>query len=133
MKKVIAFGTFDKLHLGHKNFLKQAREYGELTVVVARDETVKMVKGRQPENNEKKRFAELKKINLAGKIILGGLDDPYEIIKKEKPDVICLGYDQEHFINDLPEKLKEYNLDVRIVRLKPFKENIYKSSKIKSN
>ena len=41
MKKVLVFGTFDGLHEGHKDFLRQAKQYGDhLTVVVGRDSTV---------------------------------------------------------------------------------------------
>ena len=41
-KKVICFGTFDILHLGHVNFFKQAKSLGdELVVVIARDVNVK--------------------------------------------------------------------------------------------
>ena len=44
--KIMTFGTFDIFHLGHKSFLKQAREFGNyLIVVIARDKTVKNIKG----------------------------------------------------------------------------------------
>ena len=47
MTKVMVFGTFDYLHEGHKDFFRQAKQYGdELVVVVARDETVKQIKGK---------------------------------------------------------------------------------------
>jgi len=48
-KKVLVFGTFDGLHEGHKNFFKQAREFGDfLVVVVGRDSTIVKTKGRPP-------------------------------------------------------------------------------------
>ena len=48
MKKVILFGTFDIFHKGHKNFLEQAQEFGDyLIVVIARDKTVKKIKGKK--------------------------------------------------------------------------------------
>ena len=49
IKKVMIFGTFDKFHPGHINFLKQSEQYGDyLIVVVARDITVKKLKGKMP-------------------------------------------------------------------------------------
>ncbi|WP_145523346.1 glycerol-3-phosphate cytidylyltransferase [Virgibacillus sp. SK37] len=33
MKKVITYGTFDLLHIGHINILKRAKEYGDYLVV----------------------------------------------------------------------------------------------------
>lgn len=39
MKKVITYGTFDLLHVGHINLLKRARELGDyLLVVLSTDE-----------------------------------------------------------------------------------------------
>lgn len=130
MKKVLVFGTFDQLHPGHLNFFKQAKKYGFLFVVVARDQTVKKLKKKKTQQKEKIRQMTLKKTGLANKVLLGNLKNPYTIIKKIKPDVICLGYDQKFFIKDLPKKIKEFELKTKIVRLKAYKPNIYKSSKI---
>jgi len=35
---------------------------------------------------------------LADRVVLGNLKNKYAIIKKFKPDIICLGYDQKYFI-----------------------------------
>ena len=131
MKKVLVFGTFDKLHLGHLNFLKQATKYGSLFIVVARDRTVKRVKGRLPQHNERMRKKGVEKTRLAEKVLLGNLKNPYILIKKIKPDFICLGYDQKFFVRELPKKIKKFGLKTKIIRLKAYKPNIYKSSKIK--
>ena len=121
-RKVMVFGTFDKLHKGHLNFFEQAKKYGKLVVVVARDKTVLEVKGRKPRNNEKKRLKKVRK--YVDKAVLGMIKDKYKVIKKEKPDIICLGYDQKSFIKGL-KKFK-----VKVVRLKSYKANKYKSSKL---
>ncbi|MAG08331.1 FAD synthase [Candidatus Woesearchaeota archaeon] len=131
MQKVLVFGTFDIIHPGHLNFFNQARKHGKLTVIVSRDKTVKQVKGKNPLHNEKKRQEKLKSLHVAEHILLGSLKDKYAIIKKIKPDIICLGYDQEHFIDKLKEKIKEFSLNTKIIRLKPYKEKKYKSSKLK--
>ncbi|MCD6149677.1 FAD synthase [bacterium] len=134
MKKVMVFGTFDIFHSGHKNFLKQAKSYGDyLIAIIARDKTVLKVKNNLPRNNESSRLNTIKKSSFVDEVILGNLGDKYEIIKKNKPDVICLGYDQKFFINRLKEKLEEFKLsDTVIIKMKPYHPEIYKSSKIHS-
>ena len=90
----MVFGTFDILHKGHEYVLRKAKEYGDyLIIVLARDKTVLKIKKRKPVYNEKKRLENLRKLKIANKIILGSLKDKYSQIIKEKPDIICLGYD----------------------------------------
>lgn len=128
MKTAMAFGTFDILHPGHINFLNQAKEYGQLIVIIARDKTVKQVKGRLPKYGEKQRLKAIKGLNLTHKAILGSLGDKYAAIKEYQPDIICLGYDQTYFV----EQLKKLKLKIKIIRLKSFKPNQYKTSIIKN-
>jgi len=129
----MVFGTFDIFHEGHKNFLEQAREFGDyLIVVVARDKTVEKVKKRLPQNDESTRLENIKESSLADEAVLGSLENKYEAIEKYKPNVICLGYDQETFTENLREKLEEFNLDkTKIVRLKSYHPEKYKSSKLR--
>ncbi|MBI2129233.1 FAD synthase [Candidatus Woesearchaeota archaeon] len=133
MTTALAFGTFDIIHPGHMNFLKQAKKHADkLVVVVSRDLTVKELKGRFPENNEERRLKNIKKLPYVDEAILGGLgNDKYEIIEKIKPDVIALGYDQFYYTEDLKKELKKRGILADIVRLKPYKEEIYKSSKLR--
>lgn len=132
--KVMVFGTFDILHPGHLNFFKQAKKYGDyLKIVVARDATVKNVKNRKPLNSEKTRLYNIIKADIADEAALGALKDKYKVIKNFKPDIICLGYDQKASIDELKNKLSTFKLNTKIIRLKPFKPHIYKSSLIKNN
>lgn len=134
MKKVMIFGTFDIFHKGHINFLKQARKYGDyLIVVIARDKTVKEVKGEFPQSKEKKRARVIKDNTLADEVILGSQTDKYAAIKKYKPAVICLGYDQKFFIDNLKDELLKLKLkNTRVIRLKSYYPEKYKSSKLKN-
>jgi FAD synthetase len=134
IKKVMVFGTFDIFHPGHVSFIEQAKKYSDkLFVVIARDKTVKEVKGNLPQNNEQQRLEEIKKHLPKAKIILGNLKDKYQAIAKLKPDIICLGYDQRAFTENLQNKLQALGLEkTKIVRLKSYKPDIYKTSKILS-
>ncbi|MFA4941056.1 MAG: adenylyltransferase/cytidyltransferase family protein [Patescibacteria group bacterium] len=126
MKTVMCFGVFDRFHPGHLSYLKQARKYGDqLIVIIARDKTVLKVKGRRPQQNEIARRLAVKRSGCAEKVELGQLRDKFAVVKKYQPDIICLGYDQQV---DEPA-LRKYFLG-RIIRLKPYKEKIYKSSKM---
>ena len=122
----MCFGVFDSLHLGHLFYLKQAKKYGDqLIVVVARDKNVLKVKGRLPGQKEKIRREIVKNTGLSQRVVLGQLRDKFKVVTKYKPDVICLGYDQ--VVNT--DKLKKVSPD-EIIRLKSYKPNIYKSSKL---
>ena len=131
--KIMVFGTFDIFHEGHRNFLEQARRYGNyLIVVVARDETVEEVKKKLSQNDENGRLEIIKKSGLADEAVLGSSENKYEAIEKYKPEVICLGYDQGKFTENLREKLEDLNLDkTKIVRLKSYYPEKYKSSKLR--
>lgn len=131
-KTVLVFGTFDIFHQGHKNFLRQARRYGIfLIVVVARDKTVKKIKGKLPKKREKVRLGQVRKSGLADEAMLGSLGDKYAIIKKIKPDIICLGYDQKVYVDNLPGFLFANSLkNVKIKKLKAHRPEVFKSSLI---
>tara|TARA_B100000315_G_C14071504_1_gene360773 strand:+ start:54 stop:500 length:447 start_codon:yes stop_codon:yes gene_type:complete len=134
MKKVLILGTFDTLHPGHLSLFRQAREHGDyLTVVIARDETIKEVKKREPVFNEEQRKANLEKLGIVKEVVLGNLEDKYKIIEDIKPDVICLGYDQLFFTENLEEELKKRNINSKIIKLNPYKEDVYKSSKLRED
>ena len=132
MKKVMAFGSFDILHEGHKHYLREAKSYGDyLIVVVARDSNILKFKGREPRNNENYRLEQVKKLELVDKAVLGHKDDILEVVKEFSPDVICLGYDQKTVDEGkLKLELEKRNLKAKVVRAKPYKEDVYKSSKL---
>lgn len=126
MTTVLAFGTYDKLHLGHKFFLTEAKKYGgRLVVIVARDRNVAKIKGKPPRNNEQTRLANVQALAMVDEAKLG-LEDyskKEQIIAEIKPDVICLGYDQApHFQSPDPA--------IQVIRLEAFHPEIYKSSKL---
>ncbi len=131
VKTVMAFGTFDILHPGHINFLRQAKKHGRLIVVLARDRTVKRLKGKLPLHGEKQRLKAVMGLKLAGIATLGSLTDKYAAIKKYRPDIIALGYDQKYFTEQLESFINKLKLKTKIIRLKPFKPNKYKTSIIK--
>jgi glycerol-3-phosphate cytidylyltransferase-like family protein len=73
----------------------------------------------------------LKETGWANKIILGNHKDKSRVIKDYRPDVIALGYDQFAFTYRLEKLLMDLKLDSKIVRLKPYRPDMYKSSILK--
>jgi len=128
----MAFGTFDYLHAGHENYLKEARALGDqLIVVVARDRTAKSIRGQAPDHSEKARLNTIKALSFVDKVILGDHEDKYRVIRKQKPHVIALGYDQFVFTQQLRRLLIDLKLDTIVTRLKPYHPEMYKSSLIR--
>lgn len=127
----MVFGTFDMLHQGHLNLLSQAKKHGDyLIAVVARDKTVKQLKEKTPHENEKARKKNISK--YVDKAVLGSLRNKFAVLKKYKPDVICLGYDQVFFTDAVKFELEKLRLKTKVVRLKSFKPELFKTSIIRA-
>lgn len=131
--KVLAFGTFDIFHPGHEHYLQEAKSFGdELAVVVARDVTVKSVKGNLPHNDEEQRLAKIRSLPYVDFATLGNPGDKYAIIEELKPDIIVIGYDQKSFVERLGNELAKRKLYPKIVKLMHgHKPELYKSSKMR--
>lgn len=130
---VMVFGTFDYLHAGHENLFQQARELGdEIITIIARDKTVKTIKGNLPDHNEKTRAQNLKDTGWSDIVILGNNKEKTKVVRDYRPDVIALGYDQFAFTYRLEKFLMDIKLDAKIVRLKPYNPDIYKSSIVRA-
>jgi FAD synthetase len=126
MKTVLAFGTYDKLHPGHRWFLSEAKKLGDrLVVVVARDANVERIKGKLPRDNEQIRLANVQAIPEVDEAKLGYEDykKRLQVITDAQPQVICLGYDQA-------PGFQSPNPKIQVVRLGAFHPEVYKSSKL---
>ncbi len=130
MKKVLVAGTFDLLHPGHISLLKFASKFGDVYVIIARDENVKTLKGFYPVYDEKERKEIVSSLKYVKKAILGDKKDFLKPVKKIKPDVIILGYDQSVDKDKIKEELEKIGIKPKIIRYKPRNPKKWKSSKI---
>ncbi len=135
MKKVMIFGTFDMIHKGHEDFFRQARALAGdsfLIVSVARDGAARR-HGKSPRYSEGERLLNVVQHPLVDRAVLGSSRDHVAHIKEESPDIIALGYDQAgEYVDQLKEKLEKAGIVSKVVRLKPFQPETFKTSKLRS-
>lgn len=121
--KVAATGVFEILHPGHIQYLEQAKSLGDtLCVIVARDSTAKKRK-RRPVIGEKQRLHMVASLKPVDQAVLGDTEDFFETIKRIRPDILAIGPDQDHDIQQLQTKMMDYGLSTRIVRIKDYWES----------
>lgn len=135
-KRVLVFGVFDKIHPGHLFFLKKARELGtELIVLVARDQSVFELKGRKPRENEKERLRAVRKMACVSKAILGDkILGAHVQLKKIKPNIIALGYDQDRFGRHLQDEVRAGNLPkIKLVKIRAYRPDKYHTALLHPN
>ena len=118
IKVVFTGGVYDIIHPGHIHTLKNSKQEGDLLIVsIARDNRVIKIKGRKPINNEKMRTILVSAIRYVDFTVLGSKGDIFGIVNKIKPNVITIGYDQTHQINELKKRVKMNNLNIKIKKL----------------
>lgn len=94
-KIVFTNGCFDILHLGHVEYLNEARAQGDaLIVAINSDESVRKLKGPdRPINNEIDRGKMLLNLKAVDCVQIFTEQTPLEIIKLIGPDVLVKGGD----------------------------------------
>ncbi|MBI4143296.1 FAD synthase, partial [Candidatus Woesearchaeota archaeon] len=118
MKTVMCAGTFDTIHPGHLFYLSEAKKYGDkLIVVVARDDTSESFKRKKPVHNERETLEKVRGLGIVDQAVLGRHGNIFDIIKEIKPNVICLGYDQNVQKNRLEEELNKRGLKAEVIRI----------------
>jgi len=131
MKKVLCFGTFDILHDGHEEFLKDCKKQGDYLIVnVISDGLVYKNKNKFPVNSQKTRVSNLESLKIADQVIAVSDDDDKNLdsINDIRPDVIAVGYDQRtKFIDRLKEFLRDRELNVNYYFSREFADGIHSS------
>jgi rfaE bifunctional protein nucleotidyltransferase chain/domain len=100
---VATSGCFDLLHPGHVHILRQARQLGDLLVVLLNsDESVHRLKGpSRPIQPERDRAEVLAALSMVDVVVLFGEDTPAAALERLRPDLFVKGGD--YFGADLPE------------------------------
>lgn len=127
----VVFGVFDRLHDGHRDFLRQASELADkCVVIVARDSAVIVLKNKKPQESEDARLRNVRAVECVADAVLGDSEQgAYTVLKNLKPDVILLGYDQDWLERDLKEKVVAGTLPaIPLVRLNAYKPEQFHTS-----
>ncbi|HAI1013853.1 TPA: adenylyltransferase/cytidyltransferase family protein [Escherichia coli O25b:H4-ST131] len=95
MRKVITFGTFDVLHIGHINILKRAKKMGDYLIVgVSSDYLNFSKKQRYPVYPETERLEIIRSLKFVDEVFIEeSLELKGEYIKKFKADILVMGDD----------------------------------------
>ncbi len=130
MRTVLVFGTFDVVHPGHRFFLEQARKRGDrLVASIARDAFVARFKRKRPVHDENERLKHVLETGLVDEATLSDeATGTYSVIERVRPDVVCLGHDQEALRGDLLAWLEARGLRLEVETLNAFEPQRYKSS-----
>lgn len=127
-KVVFTNGCFDILHPGHIQYLKQAKQLGNILVVgLNSDESISKIKGpKRPINNLKFRSQMLSFYDFIDYIVVFNEPTPINVIKKIKPSILVKGkdYNVDEIVGS--EFVKNYGGSVQTLN---FVED-YSSSKI---
>ncbi len=94
MKKVITYGTFDLLHVGHINILRRAREYGDYLVVAISTDEFNAIKNKKAYYSYEDRKVILEAIKYVDKVIPeNNWEQKIQDVKDNDIDVFVMGDD----------------------------------------
>ena len=97
-KKIITTnGCFDILHIGHSNYLQEAKKLGDVLIVgVNTDSSVKENKGdKRPVNSENARAGLIASLGCVDYVFLFPEKDPRNFLQKIKPNIHVKGADRK--------------------------------------
>jgi rfaE bifunctional protein nucleotidyltransferase chain/domain len=92
---VFTNGVFDILHYGHAQYLKDAKQLGDILFVgINSDSSVKRLKGEtRPINSELDRAFIINELKSVDDVCIFGEDTPIELIKAILPNILVKGGD----------------------------------------
>lgn len=133
MTRIMAVGVFDLLHAGHLHYLEQAKALGDhLTVVVAHDDTVRKRK-HEPVTGQELRRRMIEGLKPVDQAIIGNPPEVpiFDILPQVNPDIIALGYDQEHAVDKIQSKLDDAGLgQIKVCRVEGLSDDLDGTRKI---
>lgn len=123
MKKIITYGTFDLLHIGHINLLKRAKALGDYLVVAVSTDAFNRLKHKDAFMSFEERATILEAIRYVDAVIAeDNWEQKAEDIKKHHIDVFVMGDDWTSEF----DFLKEYCEVVYLPRTKDISTTLLK-------
>ncbi|MDD3305448.1 MAG: glycerol-3-phosphate cytidylyltransferase [Bacilli bacterium] len=107
MKKILTYGTFDLLHVGHINILKRAKELGDYLVVAVSTDEFNDSKGKKAYHSYEDRKQIVEAVKYVDLVIPEvNWEQKIDDIKNYDIDIVVMGGDWAG--SDKFEYLKEY-------------------------
>ncbi|MDI1495916.1 MAG: cytidyltransferase-like protein [Cenarchaeum symbiont of Oopsacas minuta] len=118
IRLVLAGGVFDIIHPGHIHTLNEAKNLGDmLIVVVATDLMAEKGKKRTPLHTKEQRQILVSSISMVDVCMIGSEKDIFETVKIVDPDIVALGYDQTHQEKTILDGCIKRGLHTSVARL----------------
>jgi cytidyltransferase-like protein len=130
--KILVGGCFDILHYGHTTFLGNARQEGDVLIVLLEsDEFIKKYKHRHPIHTQDQRAQVLANLTVVDYVIklplMKNNEDYFNLVKKIKPAIIAVTK-SDPLITVKKEQAEEVGAEVKVVvDLLPFSSSKYAS------
>ena len=104
MKKVITYGTFDLIHMGHINILRRAKEMGDYLIVAISTDEFNTLKHKQAYYSYEQRKQILEAIRYVDEVIPENTwDQKVQDVKEHDIDIFVMGHDWEGEFDFLKE------------------------------
>ena len=104
MKKVITYGTFDLLHVGHINLLRRAKALGDYLIVVVSSDEFNAGKGEKAYHSFEDRKQILEAIRYVDEVLPEYTwEQKIDDVKNNQVDVFVMGNDWEGKFDFLKE------------------------------
>ncbi|MGL1935553.1 MAG: bifunctional D-glycero-beta-D-manno-heptose-7-phosphate kinase/D-glycero-beta-D-manno-heptose 1-phosphate adenylyltransferase HldE [Fibrobacterales bacterium] len=107
-------GCFDLVHRGHLQYLKKARNFGDILIIgLNSDQSVQKLKGPdRPINNENDRALMLASLEFVDYVTIFNEETPFELLKEIQPSILVKGGD--YALEDVVGR--EFADEVRLVQ-----------------
>lgn len=104
MKRILTYGTFDLLHIGHINILKKSKELGDYLIVAVSTDEFNDIKGKQSQYSYEDRKQIIESIRFVDEVIPERTwEQKSDDVKRYDIDVLVMGDDWEGKFDELKE------------------------------
>ena len=115
MKTVAISGYFDPVHVGHLEYIKEAKKLGDKLIVIVNNNHQCVLKKGKPFMDEKDRVIITSSIKYVDEVFLS-IDEDKTVCKsleEIKPDIFANGGDRKNF--EIPESIICKKYDIKII------------------
>ena len=115
MKTVAISGYFDPIHVGHLEYIKEAKKLGDKLIVIVNNNHQCVLKKGKPFMDEKDRVIITSSIKYVDEVFLS-IDEDKTVCKsleEIKPDIFANGGDRKNF--EIPESIICKKYDIKII------------------